>query len=165
MTFNDDLVGLMVSYLDITEYNPDEQTTILSSFDVVDHDKVLAVWWKNSNVEVETRELYTMQMVNGKIHRTDGPALEHSSGAREWYVNGVQHRTDGPAVEWAGGTKEWYVNGKLHRTDGPAIEWANGYKEWYVNGELHRVGRPAREWANGYKEWWVDGSFIRSEMA
>jgi hypothetical protein len=46
----------------------------------------------------------------------------------------ILHRTDGPAIERTSGDKEWYVNGKLHRLDDPAIEWANGDKEWYVNG-------------------------------
>ena len=25
---------------------------------------------------------------NGKRHREDGPAIEHSDGRREWYLNG-----------------------------------------------------------------------------
>jgi len=68
------------------------------------------------------------------LHREDGPAVEHTSGTKEWYVNGKRHRLDGPAFEHAGGSKSWYVNGKRHRIDGPAIEWANGEKAWYVNG-------------------------------
>jgi hypothetical protein len=44
------------------------------------------------------------------------------------------HRTDGPAVEYSSGEKHWYVNGKRHRTDGPAIEYSNGNKEWWVSG-------------------------------
>ena len=70
----------------------------------------------------------------GKLHRTDGPAIERADGSKEWCVNDKLHRTDGPAVELADGGKEWWVNGKLHRTDGPAIEWADGSKLWYVNG-------------------------------
>jgi hypothetical protein len=56
------------------------------------------------------------------------------NGDKAWWLNGKRHRTDGPAVEWANGTKEWWFNGNLHRTDGPAIKWANGTKEWYLNG-------------------------------
>lgn len=40
----------------------------------------------------------------------------------EWYVTGKLHRTDGPAVEYKDIGKEWWVDGKLHRTDGPAVE-------------------------------------------
>jgi hypothetical protein len=54
---------------------------------------------------------------------------------KEWLLNGKLHRTDGPAVEYASGSKEWHLNGELHRTDGPAIEWADGSKAWYLNGE------------------------------
>jgi hypothetical protein len=57
-----------------------------------------------------------------------------SAGNKLCYLNGKLHRTDGPAVEWSDGTKYWYINGKRHRTDGPAMENANGNKYWYING-------------------------------
>ena len=72
---------------------------------------------------------------SGRVHREDGPAIERSNSAKEWYINGLLHREDGPAIEWADGTKSWYVNGKIHREDGPAIEYSNGTKSWYVNGK------------------------------
>ena len=53
--------------------------------------------------------------------------------ATKWKLNGKLHREDGPAIEHPSGTKCWYINGKLHREDGPAIEHANGYKIWYIN--------------------------------
>ena len=71
-------------------------------------------------------------VTNGKLHRTDGPAIEYVSGTREWWVNGKLHRTDGPAIEYASGNREWWVNGKLHRLDGPAIE-KDEIDTWYVN--------------------------------
>ncbi|MDE1834752.1 MAG: hypothetical protein KGH64_05445 [Candidatus Micrarchaeota archaeon] len=62
------------------------------------------------------------------------------NGDKEWRLpNGKLHRTDGPAIEYANGDKEWYLNGQRHRTDGPAFERANGDKEWWLNGR--RVGR------------------------
>jgi hypothetical protein len=73
--------------------------------------------------------------LNGKYHRTDGPAVEYASGTKYWYLNGQQHRTDGPAVEHSDGDKQWYLNGQLHRTDGPAVTWPNGNKEWYLNDQ------------------------------
>jgi hypothetical protein len=48
-------------------------------------------------------------------------------------LNGNHHRTDGPAIEHADGDKEWWLNNQLHRTDGPAIEYADGNK-WFVDG-------------------------------
>jgi len=73
---------------------------------------------------------------NGKLHRSDGPAIERADGTKEWWLNGVQHRTDGPALERADGIKGWYIHGKLHRTDGPAIEGTDGTKEWFFNGKF-----------------------------
>ena len=75
-------------------------------------------------------------LVNGKLHREDGPAFEYADGAKEWFLNGKCHREDGPACEYSNGSKEWWFNGKCHREDGPAIEHTNGDKEWYLNGEF-----------------------------
>ena len=58
-----------------------------------------------------------------------------ANGHRFWYQDGKLHRTDGPAVEHADGNRRWYQYGKLHRTDGPAIEYANGDREWYQDGK------------------------------
>jgi len=33
-------------------------------------------------------------------------------GTKFWHLNGNLHRTDGPAVEHANGEKCWYLNGK-----------------------------------------------------
>jgi hypothetical protein len=52
-----------------------------------------------------------------------------------WYLNGKLHREDGPAIEHSDGDKAWYLNGQLHRENGPALEWSNGDKSWYLNGE------------------------------
>jgi hypothetical protein len=59
------------------------------------------------------------------------------SGNKRWYLNGRPHRTDGPAVEWSDGGNDWLVNGKRHRTDGPAVEYPDSYKSWYLNGEKY----------------------------
>ena len=42
-------------------------------------------------------------------------------GNKHWYLNGRRHRTDGPAIELVTGAKEWWVNGMLHR-----IEYVDG---------------------------------------
>jgi hypothetical protein len=46
----------------------------------------------------------------GRLHREDGPALEHSSGDKRWFYNGKLHRLDGHAVEHADGRKEYWIN-------------------------------------------------------
>jgi hypothetical protein len=61
----------------------------------------------------------------------------YANGDKCWYLNGKLHRTDGPAVEYADGTKRWYKNGQRHRTDGPAIEYADGIRYWYLNDQYY----------------------------
>ena len=51
--------------------------------------------------------------MEGNRHRLDGPAVEFSSGTKQWWVDGERHRLDGPAFEGADGTKYWYVDDKL----------------------------------------------------
>ena len=68
-----------------------------------------------------------------EMHRTDGPAVVHSNGRKEWYINGQRHRIDGPAIELVDGSRYWYQNGLLHRTDGPAIEYPNGFRAWWIS--------------------------------
>jgi len=65
------------------------------------------------------------------------------NGTKSWLLNGKLHREDGPAIEYANGNKEWYLNGKCHREDGPAVEYTNGTKCWYLNGKKLIV-RPSR---------------------
>jgi hypothetical protein len=80
----------------------------------------------------------------------------NADGSKRWYLNGKCHRTDGPAIEWPDGSKYWYLNGRLHRTDGPAIELATGSKYWYLNDRRCRRDGPAIEYANGDKSWWLN---------
>ena len=47
----------------------------------------------------------------------------NENGDKCWYNDqGKLHRTDGPAVEYRDGSVEWYLHGKRHREDGPAID-------------------------------------------
>jgi hypothetical protein len=57
-------------------------------------------------------------------------------GNKRWYLNDKLHREDGPAVEHISGTKEWYLNDQLHREEGPAIEHTDGTKSWWLNNKL-----------------------------
>ena len=44
----------------------------------------------------------------------DSYSVEYISddGDKEWYLNDKLHREDGPAIEHADGAKEWYVDGE-----------------------------------------------------
>jgi hypothetical protein len=59
----------------------------------------------------------------------------YTNGNKYWLLNGKLHREDGPAIEYSNGDKCWYLNGQLHREDGPAVEYSDGSKDWYLNGE------------------------------
>ncbi len=63
------------------------------------------------------------------------PTCKVYRGAKRWYLAGKLHRVDGPAVEHHDGTKCWYQHGERHRTDGPAMEYASGGKYWYLHDE------------------------------
>jgi predicted hydrolase (HD superfamily) len=61
--------------------------------------------------------------------------IEREDGTREWWIDGKLHRTDGPARIWKNGTEEWWFEGMLHRLDGPAVINAgckNGWWAWDV---------------------------------
>lgn len=116
--------------------------------------------------------------VQGKRHRTDGPAIESDQG-KQWWIDGQLHRVGAPAKDFVSGVEEWWLFGKRHREDGPALidalgyEWwkhgllhrvggpaaiSNGLERWYQNGKLHREGGPAVVDSNGSEEWWLNGS-------
>jgi hypothetical protein len=64
------------------------------------------------------------------------PKLEVDQyGNKWWLLNGRLHREDGPALEFIDGDRYtyWYFDGLLHRTDGPAVERFDGYKEYWLN--------------------------------
>ena len=79
----------------------------------------------------------------------------YPDGYKAWYLNGKLHKEDGPAVEHDNGYKAWYLNDIPHREDGPAIEYASGYKEWRLNGksysepnfyrQLYKLGKITKE--------------------
>jgi hypothetical protein len=73
--------------------------------------------------------MITTKLSNG------GELLEDSDGNKFYLLNGDLHRINGPAVEWMTGGKAWWVNGKRHRIDGPATEWSSGHKQWCLDGK------------------------------
>lgn len=65
-----------------------------------------------------------------------GQCIVRSSHATFWLVNGDLHREDGPAALWDTGSKTWYYNGLRHRLDGPAYECCTGNKKYYLRDIL-----------------------------
>jgi hypothetical protein len=78
-------------------------------------------------------------------------------GTQEWFLNGKRHRTDGPAWIAADGTQAWYIDGHLHRTDGPAVSRADGTQAWYQHDQLHRTDGPAIVYPSGHQLWFIEG--------
>lgn len=121
----------------------------------------------------------TNYRLDGKSHRLDGAAINHSDGHQVWYRDGERHRTDGPADisrRWRttaekyrhippkrSGTESpagrfqwshaWHVSAVLHRVNGPALRWQDGTDEWFEGGRRHRVGFPAVVGSDGLREW------------
>jgi len=100
-------------------------------------------------------------IMNGKLHREDGPARTYPNGTEAWFLNGQLHREGAPAVIKADGSVEWYLNGGKHRVGAPAVIKPDGYEEWWLNGGKHRVGAPAVTKPNGSVEWWLHGKLHR----
>ena len=63
--------------------------------------------------------------------------IVRENGDIGYYVNGKFHRTDGPAFIYADGTQEWWINDELHRDNGPAIEWPDGSYSWYLDNNYY----------------------------
>lgn len=96
-------------------------------------------------------------IVNGKLHRLDGPAWIKVSGEKQWWVNGQLHRMNEPSVVGVDGSEEWHIYGKRHRVDGPAIIEADGSQSWWQHGRRHREDGPAViTFPNNY-QWWQHG--------
>lgn len=107
--------------------------------------------------DVRTTNIGTEYRLNGKLHRTDGPAVEDTNGYRAWYQHGQRHRTDGPAIDWSNGYRAWFQRDKPHRTNGPAFEYTNGNRSYWQHGRVHRTDGPAIEFANGDGFWYQHG--------
>jgi hypothetical protein len=69
-------------------------------------------------------------------------------GNEFWRLNGKLHRTDGPAVIYVDGRQDWYHNGKRHRVGGPAIILADGSTEWWQNGNYFCKTVTIYNWPN-----------------
>jgi hypothetical protein len=102
----------------------------------------------------------TRYLLDGDLHREDGPALTLIDGTEEWYWEGVRHREgDEPSVISSTGETEYHQFGLLHRdNDKPAVLHPDGTFEHWVRGKRHRDGdRPALSSPDGQTEYWVNG--------
>lgn len=87
-------------------------------------------------------------ILNGKLHRDDGPALRIIDKYSMWFKHGKRHRIDGPAVEYDNGTRIWCFNGEIHRENLPAyiskdaimwVEHGKTIKIEYLNPEYEKI--------------------------
>jgi hypothetical protein len=101
--------------------------------------------------------------VNGKLHRTDGPAFIGVNGAQYWFLYGKRHRTDGPAVIKDDGYQAWWINDKLHRTDGPAVIFKNGYQKWYIDDKC--ITKQVNDWMEKHDVTWPWDEEIQVQFA
>ena len=54
---------------------------------------------------------------------------------RQWMVDGVLHRINGPAVETDDDWEYWFFDGLLHRLDGPAVSDPRLNFQFYIFGK------------------------------
>ena len=83
-------------------------------------------------------------LLNGRLHRTAGPAVVLADGYQAWWVHGQRHRTAGPAIIAANGAQWWYQNDQRHRTAGPAVIETDGTQQWYFNDK--NITRAVEKW-------------------
>lgn len=99
-------------------------------------------------------------MLNGKLHREDGPAIisYYTDGGikeQQWWINDEQHREDGPAVitYYPNGnvnSESWWKENLRHRIDGPAFisyykDGSTQFTSWYYYGERINSRNPEQE--------------------
>jgi len=116
-------------------------------------------YWYYYNQKVECKSLEDFQKIIKSMNKNICILDEHEN--KTWLLDDKLHREDGPAIEYKDGTKAWLLHEKLHRIDGPAIEKNNGDKYWYFNDQLHRLDGPAVEHSNGYKRWYYYGKHVK----
>lgn len=74
---------------------------------------------------------------NGESYRVDTNAV----GDKFWIQDGRVHRTNGPAIEYHNGIKVWCIRGQVHRTDGPAALVSD-----HTSGDEYRIVPTEEEW-------------------
>ena len=135
-----------------------EAFLLITNVSPIDRKKIISEEYSRRIKRSELHNLHYIQYsIEGRLHRTDGPAVIRVGSRTEWWFNDKLHRVDGPAVIYADNSREYWVNGVLHRIDGPAVIRKNRTVEWWFNDKLHHIDGPALIRKNGSAEWWENG--------
>jgi hypothetical protein len=148
------------------------QTTILTSY------LLMAQVTPIRTESIEQGDKVVRYTVDGKLHRTDGPALiridEGGTIEETWYENGVKHRENGAAYtiisscgDYAMG---WYFNNESHRIGAPSYIAYNadgsvGSEYWRQHDKLHRDDGAAMIFYNSngntYMKWFCNDKLVK----
>ena len=61
--------------------------------------------------------------------------IRNDSISKLWSIKkSIADRKDGPAIECSSGRRDWFRDRKRHREDGPAIIYEDGRHEYFLNG-------------------------------
>ncbi len=67
----------------------------------------------------------------------------YDDGVKHWLMNGKLHREDGPAIEYANGTKRWFLDGKEYSK--PVFLKKTSPVKEYTVAELEKLlGHPVK---------------------
>lgn len=110
-----------------------------------------------------------------------------SGPAELWFEDGKLHRSDGPAITYADGTKEWWIRGRRHRQGAASVVVAKGarWNNWqpvghmssrkrmpltgpaelyYSHGQLHNVSGPALRAQGRRDQYWLEGEKLTNHQ-
>lgn len=166
-----DLLKHIISFLDWTsDFDTVKILFVCFKFSDDEKEHTINYWKKYTKFDVNKCCCSILYSVNGKRHRTDGPAVitldfdrfidkglskyvQMASSLRVWYKNGLVHRDNGQPAYFSKNEFRWYINGLNHREDGPAYI-DDRCQEWWQHGKRHRVDGPAVIYSNGDVEYW-----------
>ena len=83
---------------------------------------------KDRNKRIPMKEI---ENIYDEMDKGSTGIFKDKYGHSYYLLNGKEHRSDGPAIECADGTKVWLFHGKCHRSNGPAEIWVSGMKRWW----------------------------------
>lgn len=90
---------------------------------------------------------YEKHLVNGRLHKTDGPAYIEYVEESPIKKSGRKRKRVEQYREKHYYNKQYYNNGKLHRTDGPAIvshdfsgkKMIKCSEEYFIDNDIHKT--------------------------
>lgn len=132
---------------------------------------------------------YTVHIINGKLHKENGPAATDDNGSEYWFNNNQLHRgpideqTQLPAYKKIRIrsdynpekhtphykyiiVEKYYIHGQLNRIKSFGREMptimSSGKTYYHVDGILHREDGPAKD-IYGNLEWWTKGKLNHTD--